>query len=153
MAPAAPTALKISYSGPIVRSDALSFTFAESPREGDTWNVLENGVPIAVNTRYYEGLDTDTWKTEIPALPFQPGDQPWDVAKNPVFLPTSYGLRGLTAGNLYEIQMNRGGASSTSQPMYGRFRGASADGVGETMTGTVALLDLDYGTKPPAGVG
>ena len=70
VAPAAPTALKISYSGPIARSDALSFTFAESPLQGDTWNVLENGVPIAVNTRYYEGLDTDTWKTEIPALPF-----------------------------------------------------------------------------------
>jgi len=149
VAPAAPTNVKMGWSPTQGLPNAVSFTYGEQPQAGDTWSVLENGVPIAVNTRYYEGLATDTWKTEIPALPFQSPDQSWEVAKNPVFLPA----RSLTAGNRYEIQMSRGGASSTSASMYGLFRGATSDGVGETMTGTVALLDLDYGTTPPAGVG
>jgi hypothetical protein len=37
--------------------------------------------------------------------------------------------------------------------LYGRFKDASASGVGETQTGTVSLLDLDYASAAPAGVG
>ena len=143
VAPAAPPDVKMGWAPTQKLSNAVSFTYGEQPQAGDTWRVLENGVPIAVNTRYYEGLATDTWKTEIPALEFQPPDDPWQLAKNPVFLPA----RSLTAGNRYAIQMSRGGASSTSASRYGLFGGT------ETMTGTVALLDLDYGTTPPAGVG
>ncbi len=143
VAPAAPPDVKMGWSPTQSLPNAVSFTYGEQPQAGDTWRVLENGVPIAVNTRYYEGLATDTWKTEIPALEFQPPDDSWQLAKNPVFLPA----RSLTAGNRYAIQMSRGGASSTSASRYGLFGGT------ETMTGTVALLDLDYGTTPPAGVG
>jgi len=153
VAPLAPTDFKIGYSSPLNRSDALCFRFGETPQQGDTWRVLENGVPIAVNTRYYKGLSADTWETTIAALPFDfTGRQSWEIANNPVILPTAYGERALTAGNRYEIEVLRGGQSATSTPQFGRFRGASSDGQKETQTGTVALLDLDYGADLPAGV-
>ena len=133
--------------------DALSFKFGETPQPGDTWSVLENGVPIAVNTRYYKGLSDDTWETAIDALPFDfTGKSSWELAKNPVVLPTAYRKRAMTAGNQYEIQVFRGGQSAMSTMQYGRFVGASADGVNETRTGTVALLGLDYGAAAPSGV-
>ena len=150
---AAPKDLKIGWSSDVSLSDALSFQFGEQPQPGDTWSVLENGVPIAVNTRYYKGLSVDTWETAIDALPFDfTGKSSWELAKNPVVLPTAYGKRAITAGNQYEIQVFRGGQSATSTTQYGRFRGASADGVNETQTGTVALLDLDYSAAAPSGV-
>lgn len=153
VAPAAPTDFRIGYSSSLERSDALCFRFGETPQPGDTWRVLENGVPIPVNTRYYKGLSVDTWETTIAAVPFDfTGRQPWEIANNPAILPTAYGERALTAGNRYEIEVLRGGQSATSTTQYGRFRGASADGVNETQTGTVALLDLDYGGDLPTGV-
>ena len=152
-APAAPTNVIIGWSGDHNSSDALSFQFGEQPQPGDTWRVLENGVPIAVNTQYYKGLTGPTWETTIDALPFDfTGKQSWELARNPVILPTADGLRALTAGNRYEIEVIRGGASATGSSLFGRFRGASADGVNETQTGTVALLDLDFGAAAPAGV-
>ena len=169
----APTNFKVGYApdADVAQSDAFAFVFGETPQPGDTWQVLENGVPIAVNTRYYRGLPDDTWETTIEALPFdttspvylgldpktqQPqyrARESWDLPRNPVVLPTAYGLRGLTAGNRYEIQVIRDAATATGQELYGRFKGASASGVGETQTGTVSLLDLDYGRAAPAGVG
>lgn len=153
VAPAAPTALLIGWSADAGTSDALSFQFGEQPQPGDTWRVLENGVPIKVNTQYYKGLSGPNWETTIAALPFDfTGKQSWEIAKNPVILPTADGQRGLTAGNKYEIQVVRGTAVATGAAQFGRFRGASADGVNETQTGTVALLDLDFGAAAPAGV-
>jgi len=167
---AAPTDLKIGWSPDVSKSDSLSFRFGDSIQAGDTWNLLENGVPIAVNTRYYRGLATDTWETTIAAIPFDGAapvlegvdpatQQPtyrarnsWELAANPVILPAAYGLRGLTAGNRYEVRVNRAGAEATSAAVYGRFSGATADGVNETQAGTVSLLDLDYGAAPPPGV-
>jgi len=149
---AAPTDVRVVWSTAVSQSDALSFKFGETPQPGDTWSVLENGLPIAVNTRYYRGLQVDTWETTIDALPFQFTDKTWEGATNPVILPTASGLRGLTAGNKYEVRVFREAASSTSQALFGRFRGASADGVNETQTGTVALLDLDYNAAAPSGV-
>lgn len=153
VAPAAPTALRIGWSADANTSDALSFQFGEQPQPGDTWSVLENGVPIAVNTQFYKRLASPTWETAIDCLPFDfTGKQSWEIARNPVILPIAYGLRGLTAGNRYEIQVTRGGASATGPGLYGRFKGATAAGVNETQTGTVSLLDLDFGAAAPAGV-
>lgn len=148
VAPAAPTDLVVRWSEAISRPDALSFRFGETPQPGDTWSVLENGVPVAVNTRYYRGLATDTWETTIPALPFDfSSTTTGTLANNPVVLRSGYdGMAPVTAGNRYEIRMTRGTLSAVGTAQYGRFGGIVAQ------TGTVALLDLDTGGPAPAGV-
>lgn len=146
---APPTAFTIGWNGATSLSDALSFDFGTQSLDGLTWRVLENGSPIAVNTRYYRGLAADTWQTDIAAIPFS------NPLTNPVILPTAYGQRAQTAGNRYEIELLRGAETVVSTPLFGRFKGATADGVGETQAGTIALLDLDApaaGAEPPAGV-
>lgn len=146
---APPTGLTIGWNGATSLSDAVSFDFGTQPLDGVTWRVLENGAPIAVNTRYYLGLTDDTWQTDIAAVPFS------NPVTNPVILPTAYGLRAQTAGNRYEIELLRDGETVVSEPLFGRFKGATGDGVGETQAGTISLLDLDApaaGVEPPAGV-
>lgn len=146
---APPTGLTIGWNGATSLSDAVSFDFGTQSLDGLTWRVLENGTPIAVNTRYYLGLTDDTWQTDITGVPFS------SPVTNPVILPTAYGLRAQTAGNRYEIELLRGGETVVSAPLFGRFKGATGDGVGETQAGTISLLDLDApaaGVEPPAGV-
>lgn len=147
VAPAAPTNFFLGWSDTRNVTDALSFRFGDTPQPGDTWCVLENGVPVAVNTRYYRNLATDTFETVLPPLPFAFSSATATLADNPVLLRSSSNeLAPLSAGNRYEIRVTRGTASVTSQPMFGRFGGVLEQ------TGTVALLDLDYGGAAPAGV-
>lgn len=154
VAPAAPQDMVIGWSESLSQGDALSFRFGETPREGDTWCVLENGVPIAVNTRYYRGLATDTWETEMAAVPFDfTGKARGALAVNPIVLPSGYpGMRGLTAGNRYEIRVTRGTQSAVGQSSFGRYAGVPDTLGQETQTGTIGLLDLDAGGSAPAGV-
>ena len=134
-APVAPKDFNIAYCAALGIGDALSFRF-DQPTEGMTWEVLENGLPIAVNTRYYNGLSEDTWETTINAKEFTFVNK---QVQNPIILPSyyEYNLRANTAGNKYEVRLTNADGTITTFADYGRFIGTL------TQTGTVTLLDYD----------
>ncbi len=146
-----PANITLGWSSKAQMADCLAFDFGDQSLADLSWQVLENGLPIAVDTQLYNGgtswnLANQHWETEIAAKEFAPGQM------SPVVLPTfwAYSLRAQTAGNRYEIQIIRRDPTTheivettTAQAGYGQFKGATADCVNETQTGTITLLELD----------
>ena len=133
---AAPSNIQITWNASISRSDTLSFDFNNTITDTMTWQLLENGQPIAVNTRYYNGDGTtDKWETEIKAQEFDPTNG------KVVIMPAGCGKGALNVGNTYEILLKDGQDEALSAAKYGKFIGATLDGINETMTSSICLLD------------